>query len=119
MDVWSSLTTTSYGDADYYISFIDDFSRKVLVKFLKSKGEAFQAFKYFKAEVENLTKCCIKVLQSDNDFEYKSKEFELFCKQNGISRYYTNPYDPQRNGVAERMNCTLMERARSMLSNVG
>nr|CAD1829379.1 unnamed protein product [Ananas comosus var. bracteatus] len=37
-DVWSS-PTTSYGGANYYISFINDFSRKVWVKFLKSKGD--------------------------------------------------------------------------------
>nr|CAD1829287.1 unnamed protein product [Ananas comosus var. bracteatus] len=117
-DVWSS-PTTSYGGANYYISFIDDFPRKIWVKFLKSKGEAFQAFKHFKAEIENLTGRHIKVLRSDNGLEYKSKVFELFCKENGISRHYTNPYDPQQNGVAERMNCTLMERARSMLSNAG
>nr|CAD1817878.1 unnamed protein product [Ananas comosus var. bracteatus] len=117
-DVWSS-PTTSYGGANYYISFIDDFSQKVWVKFLKSKGEAFQAFKHFKAEVENLIGRRIKVLRSDNGLEYKSKEFKLFCKENGISRHYTNPYDPQQNGVAERMNRTLMERARSMLSNAG
>nr|CAD1823549.1 unnamed protein product [Ananas comosus var. bracteatus] len=117
-DVWSS-PTTSYGGANYYISFIDYFSQKVWVKFLKLKGEAFQAFKHFKAKIENLTGCHIKVLRSDNGLEYKSKEFELFCKENDISRHYTNPYDPQQNGVAERMNHTLMERARSMLSNAG
>ena len=31
----------------------------------------------------------------------------------------TNPYTPQHNGVAERMNKTLMEKERSMLSGVG
>ena len=37
----------------------------------------------------------------------------------GIARQKTTPYTPQQNGVAERMNKTLMERERSMLSGVG
>eukprot|EP00253_Pinus_taeda_P036329 PITA_36329 len=47
-----------------------------------------------------------------------SKEFEEFCKKCGIAQQKTTPYTPQQNGVAERMNKTLKERARSMLSGV-
>ena len=37
----------------------------------------------------------------------------------GIARHKTIPGKPQQNGVAERMNMTLLERARCMLSNAG
>ena len=43
----------SKGGARYFISFIDDYSRKVCVYFLKNKSEAFAKFKKWKAEVEN------------------------------------------------------------------
>lgn len=92
MDVWSSLTT-SYDGSNYFILFINNFSWKVWFKFLKSKGEAFEAFKHFMTKVENLTRCYIKVLQLDNGLEHKYKEFELFYKEKGILRHYTNPYD--------------------------
>jgi transposase len=46
-------------------------------------------------------------------------EFKEFYKKCGIARKKTTPYTPQHNGVAERMNRTLMENARSMLSGVG
>ena len=36
-----------------------------------------------------------------------------------MARQNTTPYMPQQNGVAKRMNRTLMEKARSMLSDVG
>ena len=85
----------------------------------KKKSEAFDRFKEFKALVENQTKKKIKVLRTDNGGEFCSKEFEEFCKKCGIARQKTTPYTPQQNGVAERMNKTLMERARSMLSGVG
>eukprot|EP00253_Pinus_taeda_P014701 PITA_14701 len=75
--------------------------------------------KEFKALVENQTEKKIKVLRIDNGGEFCSKEFEEFCKKCGIARQKNNPYTPQQNGVAERTNKTLMERARSMLSVVG
>ena len=57
-------------------------------------------------------------MRIDNGGEFFSKEFEEFCKKCGIAQHKTTPYTPQQNGVAERMNKTLMERARSMLSGV-
>ena len=59
------------------------------------------------------------MLRTDNGGEFCNKEFEEFCKKCGIARQKTTPYTPEQNGVAERMNNTLMERARSMLSGVG
>jgi len=56
------------------------------------------------------------VLRTDNRGEFCSKEFEEFCKKCSIARQRTTPNTPQQNGVAERMNKMLMERARSMLS---
>ena len=57
----------------------------------------------------------IKILRSDNGGEYNSKEFNQYCKQHGIKRQFSAPYTPQQNGVAERMNRTLREKARSMI----
>ena len=68
--------------------------------------------------VENQTEKKIKVLRTDNGGEFCGNEFEEFCKKCGIARQKTTPYTPQQNGVAERMNRTLMEKARSMLSGV-
>ena len=68
-------------------------------------------------ELETGTK--LKCLRSDNGGEYCSKEFESFCSCNGIQRQKTTPRTPQENGVAERMNRTIMERARSMRLHAG
>jgi len=45
MGVWGSSPVTSIGGARYYVTFIDDFSRKVWVYFLKQKSEVVQKFK--------------------------------------------------------------------------
>eukprot|EP00253_Pinus_taeda_P002028 PITA_02028 len=58
----------------------------------------------------------MKVLRSDNNGDFCSKEFEEFCKKCGIARQKTTPYALEQNGDAERMDKTLMDRARSMLS---
>lgn len=72
------------GGNRYFISFIDDYSRKNWVYFLKEKSEAFHAFKEFKAEVEQYSGVSIKTLRTDRGSEYLSNEFEQNCRDFGI-----------------------------------
>jgi hypothetical protein len=65
-DVCRPMKTTSHGGARYFLTFIDDFSRKTHVYLLKAKGETFEKFKQSKAWVENKIGHKIKVLHSDN-----------------------------------------------------
>src|SRR6185312_8038761 len=53
--------------------------------------------------------------RTDNGGEYLSRTFATFCKSKGIQQQTTAPYSPQQNGVAERVNRTLVEHARCML----
>ena len=69
--------------------------------------------------VENESGKKLKCLRSDNGGEYCSHEFEYYCSTNGISRQKTVPRTPQENGVAECMNMTIMERARSTGLHIG
>jgi len=57
----------------------------------------------------------IKILYSHQGGEYKSGDFNKYCKENGIVQQFTVPHTPQQNGVAERKNRTLIEFARSMI----
>ena len=74
-------------------------------------------FKKFVTLVETETGKKVKYLRSDNGGEYILKSFVDFCDTKGIKRELTAPYTPPQNGVAERMNRTIQERVRSMLSN--
>ncbi|KAE8658140.1 Retrovirus-related Pol polyprotein from transposon TNT 1-94 [Hibiscus syriacus] len=118
-DVWGPSTTSSLGGSRYYVTFIDDFSRKVWVYFLKQKYEVFEKFKLWKAEVENQTGRKIKCLRYDNGTEYTDSQFLQFCKERGIQRHFTVRKTPQQNGVVERMNRSLNERARCLRLNAG
>ncbi|GJX12264.1 retrovirus-related pol polyprotein from transposon TNT 1-94 [Tanacetum coccineum] len=68
--------------------------------------------KKWKATVENETNLQVKCLKSDNGGEYNSREFIEYCAKNGIRMLKTILETPQQNGVAERMNQTLNERAK-------
>ena len=57
----------------------------------------------------------VKRLRSDNDSEYVSKSFEDFCNDRGIEHEPTIPQSLQQNGIAARMNRTLVETTQAML----
>lgn len=114
-DICGPMKNVSLGGKNYFLTFTDDFSRKTYVYFLKHKSEAFAMFKEFKAVAENWTGHQVKVLRSDNGGEYNSTKFDEYCKECGIVHQLSTPYTPQQNGVAERLNRTLEDSARSML----
>lgn len=118
-DLWGPSKVPSYGGRRYMMTIIDDFSRKVWVYFLRHKNETFPTFKKWKILVETQTGKNVKKLRTDNGLEFCSGDFNEFCTNHGIARHKTIPRNPQQNGVAERMNRTLLERARCMLSNAG
>ncbi|KAL5823751.1 hypothetical protein ACOSQ4_021651 [Xanthoceras sorbifolium] len=118
-DVWGPSPVSSLSGSLYYVTFIDDSTRKVWVYFLKKKSEVFDTFRKWKAMVENETGLKIKRLRSDNGGEYIDSRFREFCANSGIKMEKTVPMTPQQNGVAERMNRTLNERARSMRLHAG
>jgi hypothetical protein len=83
---------------------------------MKHKSETFEKFKEFQYEVENQRGKKIKALRSDRGGEYLSHEFSNHLKSCGIVPQLTPPGTPQRNGVSERRNRTLLDMVRSMMS---
>ena len=82
---------------------------------MKNTDEVFSKFKEFKALIENHTEKKIKTFRSDNGGEFTSNEFKELCKDSGIKRELTTPYNTQQNGVAERKNRMIMEAVRAVL----
>ncbi|MCO5573376.1 hypothetical protein L7F22_027145 [Adiantum nelumboides] len=79
----------------------------------------FDVFKHWVALVETQTGCKLKCLRTDNGGEFMSHAFTTLCAEKGIRRELSAPYTPPQNGVAERMNRTIREKVRSMLSMAG
>jgi transposase InsO family protein len=72
-------------------------------------------FKIFNIKVEKQTGKVIKVLRSNNGGEFISSQFTNYCQDSGIRRQFSQAYTPQQNGVIERKNWAIVERARSIL----
>nr|ABA91380.1 retrotransposon protein, putative, Ty1-copia subclass [Oryza sativa Japonica Group] len=111
-DLWGPARKTSFGGACYMMTIVDDYSRKVWPYFLKHKYQAFDVFKEWKTMVERQIERKVKILRTDNGMEFCSKIFKSYCKSKGIVRHYTVPHTPQQNCVAERMNMTIISKAR-------
>lgn len=118
-DVCGPFRVASVAGSKYFVTFIDDKSRRVFVYFIKQKSEVFEKFKMFKAQVERQTGCKIKSMRTDNGGEFVNAEFNSYLEKEGIRRQLTVPHTPQQNGVAERGNRTLVEMARSMMVHAG
>ena len=63
-DVWGPAPT-SVGRHEYYVSFIDDFSKYVWIYLLKKKSDVYQVFLNFQNFVERQFQCKIKTMQTD------------------------------------------------------
>ena len=114
-DVCGKINAKSIGGAEYFLTFIDDRTRYVWVYPMKHKSEVFDRFLEWKVMVENASGNKLKVLRTDNGGEFTSTKFEEFLKSKGIRHERTIPKTPEQNGVAERLNRTLVETVRSML----
>ena len=73
----------------------------------------------FKALIENQSGKKIKILRTDKGTEYESNEFQDYCREVGIKRETTTPYTLEKNGVAKRMNRSIVEAVRAMLHDQG
>lgn len=64
-DVYGPIEEMSIGENLYFVSFIDNFTRKIWIYLIKRKSEVFDVFKIFKVVVENQSECRLKLLRAD------------------------------------------------------
>ena len=98
------------------MTFTNDCSKIVWAFALKSKDEVLDIFKFFHAYVERGIGRKLKCVRADNGGKYRGP-FEQYCRSHGIRLEKTVPKTPQQNGVVERMNRTIEDMVKCMLSN--
>ena len=126
-DICGPFPTVSWNGKQYFITFIDDFSRYGYLYLIHEKSQSLDVFKSFKVEVENQLNKRIKNVRSYRGSEYYGKydgsseqhpgPFGKFLEECGIIPQYTMLGSPSMNGVAERRNITLKDMIRSMISH--
>lgn len=99
----------------YFQTIIDDYSHFCVVFLLKRKAEAAENFINYINRYENEFEKTVKRIRCDNAGENTCDRLRQFCKNKGIVLEYSLPYSPASNGVAERMNRSLYNKARTML----
>lgn len=114
-DLCGPMEVESLAGSRYFFTLIDDFTHKVFIYCLKRKDQVYETFVNFKNFVENQSGKKIKILRTDNGGEYCNNVLRSFLQSAGIQHQLTVPYTPQQNGVAERMNRSIVEKARCML----
>ncbi|GBN71268.1 Retrovirus-related Pol polyprotein from transposon TNT 1-94 [Araneus ventricosus] len=119
MDLWGPAPVNSLGGSKYFLSIIDDFSRKIDVFTLKSKSEVFSIFKEYLSRVQRELGKKLKSVRTDNGMEFCHKDFETFLKDLGNKIERASFYTPELNGIAERFNRSSMEAVRTMLQDGG
>ncbi|KAK9232999.1 hypothetical protein WN943_023248 [Citrus x changshan-huyou] len=96
-DICGPFSKVCLNGQRYFISFIDDYSRYMYLYLLYDKGEALDAFKVYKAEVEKQLGKPIKIVRSDRGGEYygrytgsgqKPGPFARFLEENERSKGY-------------------------------
>ncbi|GKC72215.1 retrotransposon protein, putative, ty1-copia subclass [Tanacetum coccineum] len=112
-DLWGPSQVESLGGKRYFLSIVDDYSRRVWVYILGFKHEEFGKFKEWKQVLKNQTVRTVKKLRMDNGLEFCNREFKQLYVESGIARHLTVAGTPQQNGLAESMNKTLMDKVTS------
>jgi len=73
LDLCRPIKPSSHGKSNYFLLFVDDFSRKTWVYFLTEKNEAFGVLRKFEAVVEKESGYTVKALRTDRGGEFTSK----------------------------------------------
>ncbi|KAJ9544838.1 LOW QUALITY PROTEIN: hypothetical protein OSB04_024545 [Centaurea solstitialis] len=116
MDLFGPVNVHSIAGKKYTLVIVDEYSRYTWVFFLRSKSDAPEEIILFIRKMEKLNNLTVRSIRSDHGTEFKNSTLETFFDQKGISQNFSSVRTPQQKGVAERRNRTLIEAARSMLS---
>lgn len=116
-DLWGKAWHRGIGGELYFISFTDASTTRSRVRFLKNKEgpSVLKTVMGYAAYIKNQTgrlPCCFRF---DNGKEYVNAETLEWLTSQGIEYELTAPYSSAQNGVAERLNRTIVERARTMI----
>ncbi|GJS17222.1 putative ribonuclease H-like domain-containing protein [Tanacetum coccineum] len=117
MDLFGPVSVESINKKRYCLVVTDDFSRFSWVFFLATKDETSEILCNLIIGLENQLNHNVKIIRCDNGTEFKNHAMNELCAKKGIKREFSVARTPQQNGVAERKNRTLIEAARTNISN--
>jgi transposase InsO family protein len=95
----------------YFVTIVDEATHYVLALAVKTKDAISSAVRdlliFWQRQLDRPVKC----IRTDRGTEFLNSTLKGFCTQEGIKVETSAAYTPQQNGVAERMNRTIKEKA--------
>ncbi|GFX63741.1 retrovirus-related Pol polyprotein from transposon TNT 1-94 [Trichonephila clavipes] len=116
MDLCGPMPTESQGGNKYFLSIIDDYSRKVTVFPIRNKSDVFHTFIRFQKRAERFLSKKV-IVRTDFGLEFCNKDMDNFLTELGIKHEVTNSYTPEMNGVAEIFNLTALDGIKTLLKS--
>jgi transposase InsO family protein len=98
-----------------FLLLVDDFSRFMWIMLLPSKDGAPEAIKRVRIEAETATGKKINCLHTDRGSEFSSNNFTEYCTKTGVCHELMALYSPQKNGVVEHRNQSVVSTTQSMM----
>nr|GEV43993.1 retrovirus-related Pol polyprotein from transposon TNT 1-94 [Tanacetum cinerariifolium] len=115
IDFCGPMRIASINEKRYVLVIVDDYSCYTWVHFLKSKDEAPDVNKTFLKRITILLQSPVIIIRTDNGTKFKNQVLKEYFDSVGISHQVSSVGTPQKNGVVERRNRTIVEVARTML----
>ncbi|GJU24939.1 retrovirus-related pol polyprotein from transposon TNT 1-94 [Tanacetum coccineum] len=117
MDLCGPMRVASINGKKYILVIVDDYSRYTWTLFLRSKDETPEVLKDFLTMIQRNLQAQVITVRTDRGTEFLNKTLHAYFKEEGIEHQTSTPRTPEQNGVVERRNRTLVEAARTMLSD--
>jgi hypothetical protein len=118
-DLWGPSPVPLLGGRRYNVMFTDDYSCFTCLTLLCTKDKTFNTYKAFAAWTDMQCGIKIKCLHTDQGGEFLSREFTGFLCKQGTEQCLMMHDTPQHNGVAETLNCCLLEHVHALIKQVG
>ena len=118
MDRWHADLIILNEGGPYTCALIitDEYSRFTMFAPLHQKSDTFKAYKDLQLMMENKLGRKLKEAQSDQGGEFNNHATEEWFNECGVKQLKSVAESHEQNGLAERHNCTLIEKARSVLA---
>jgi hypothetical protein len=115
MDLVGPITSPSVSGFNYILTVVDQYSSFKFCQFLKAKLDTFGKFEKLTKLMENLQDTKIKEIVTNGGGEFINAKFKIYVAENGINHIVSPPETPKHNGYAEQANCTISDKACSLL----
>ena len=115
-DVWGPAQMSVSGH-EYYVSFIDAYSRFTWIYLLKHKSDVFDVFLKFQTHVERLLQHKIIHVLSNWGGGGEYRNLNTFFEKLKISHRVSCPHTHQQNGSGERKHRHLVETGLTLLAH--